>query len=88
MKEQGNQAIASYNIEIAKPKKQSENDEEMSANDYLSKASYYYAQALLIFYYLIPEDEAEEKESNALKISCHLNQSLAFMKLKRYDDCL
>jgi hypothetical protein len=54
----------------------------------LSKASYYYAQALLIFVYLIPETDEEENESNELKISCHLNQSLCFMKQKRYTDCL
>ena len=28
----------------------------------LEKASYYYAKALLIFVYLIPEDEEKEKE--------------------------
>ena len=32
--------------------------------DMLNKASYYYAQALLIFVYLIPEDDKEEKETN------------------------
>ena len=37
------------------------------------KASYYYAQALLIFYYLIPETEAEERESESLKRVCHRN---------------
>ena len=86
MKEQGNAAIASYNSAASGSTAQSE--EKLSADEYLQKASYYYAQALLIFYYLIPENDEEEKESNALKISCHLNQSLAFMKLKRYDECL
>ncbi len=37
------------------------------------KASYYYAQALLIFYYLIPENEEQEKESEGLKRVCHRN---------------
>jgi FK506-binding protein 4/5 len=37
---------------------------------------------------LIPDNDAEEKESNDLKISCHLNQSLCFMKMKRYQECL
>ena len=62
--------------------------EKMTADETLQKASYYYAQALLIFYYLIPDNDQEEKESNELKISCHLNQSLCFMKSKRYQECL
>lgn len=37
------------------------------------KASYYYAQALLTFYYLIPETPSEEIETQALKRLCHRN---------------
>jgi len=70
MKEQGNAAIAEFN---------KSNDKEL-----LNKASYYYAQALLIFVYLIPEDDKQETESSELKVSCHLNQSLCYMKLTRY----
>ena len=87
MKEQGNVAIAEYN----KMQTQGIDKNASSATkpeDMLNKASYYYAQALLIFVYLIPDTDKEEKESNELKISCHLNQSLSYMKLKRYDDCL
>ena len=54
----------------------------------MEKASYYYAQSLLIFYYLIPDNDEEENESQALKMSCHLNQSLCFLKMKRFDDSL
>lgn len=78
MKEQGNQAME----EVAK----TENKEKQDEN--LNKASYYYAQALLIFVYLIPDNDAQEKESNELKISCHLNQSLCYMKLQRFEDSL
>ena len=52
------------------------------------KSSYYYAQALLIFYYLIPDNNEEELESNELKRLCHMNQSLSYMKLKRFKDAL
>lgn len=74
MKEEGNAAMKEYN--------------KTPGDELLNKASYYYAQALLIFVYLIPDDEKEEKETNELKISCHLNQSLCYLKLKRYGDCL
>ena len=85
MKEQGNQAISDFNkvqnglLELPK---------DCKPEDYLQKASYYYAQALLIFVYLIPENELEEKETLELEVSCHLNQSLVFMKMKRYEECL
>lgn len=82
MKEQGNNAIAEFN------KISGTIYQEKKANEWLNKASYYYAQALLIFVYLIPDDDKEEKESNELKVSCHLNQSLCYMKLKRYADSL
>ena len=75
MKEQGNLAMKA----LAASEDQTET---------LEKASYYYAQALLIFYYLIPDNDEQEKESNELKISCHLNQSLCFLKMKRYDDAM
>ena len=39
----------------------------------LQKAVYYYKQALLIFVYLIPENDAEHDESELLKMQCHLN---------------
>ena len=59
-----------------------------ASEEALNKASYYYAQALLIFVYLIPDNDKQETESNELKISCHLNQSLCFLKLKRYENAL
>jgi hypothetical protein len=43
MKEEGNKAFQEYSKE--------------SKTEILEKASYYYAQALLIFYYLIPEND-------------------------------
>lgn len=93
MKEQGNEAIGLYNKvmqnhPVEEPKPAGEDPDPNSPTEILNKASYYYAQALLIFYYLIPDNDEEEKESNLLKISCHLNQSLCYMKLKRYSDCL
>lgn len=44
-------------------------------NDF-QKASYFYAKALLQFYYIIPDNEKEEEEVNPIKLSCHLNQAL------------
>jgi len=102
MKEQGNKAyqafaqapektLAAYRTALEKRQAQKDEksaDDELEEENFLEKASYYYAQALLIFYYLIPETDEEEKDSNELKLSCHLNQSLVFMKLERYDDCL
>ena len=38
--------------------------------DNLQKASYYYQQALLVFYYLIPDSDAETLESDTLKLEC------------------
>ena len=38
--------------------------------DNLQKASYYYQQALLVFYYLIPDTDAETLESDTLKLEC------------------
>ena len=52
------------------------------------KASYYYAQALLIFYYLIPESEEQEKESENLKRICHRNQAMCHLKSKRMRDAM
>jgi FK506-binding protein 4/5 len=83
MKEEGNKAFQAYaKIQPTSP------DDQTKQKEWLDKASYYYAQALLIFYYLIPDTEEQEKESDALKLSCHLNQSLCFLKMKRYSDCL
>jgi tetratricopeptide (TPR) repeat protein len=86
MKEQGN--LAMKQISQPPPPKQEGEEEPESEQTLLEKASYFYAQALLIFYYLIPDDDEQETESNALKMSCHLNQSLCFMKMKRFDDSL
>lgn len=41
-------------------------NEAIKVKDY-KKASYYYAQALLIFYYLIPEGKEEETASEDLR---------------------
>jgi len=52
------------------------------------KAAYFYAKALLQFYYIIPDSEEEEAEVNPVKLSCHLNQALCFYKQGRYDEGL
>ena len=44
-------------------------DEERK--EQLQKSVYYYSQAILVFFYLIPEDEKEEIESDGLKFECH-----------------
>ena len=47
------------------------------------KASFYYAQALLIFYYLIPENDQEERETEGVKRVIHRNQAVCMMKQGR-----
>ena len=47
MKDEGNKAMGEL----------SKNTDQQTQEDVLNKASYYYAQALLIFYYLIPDNE-------------------------------
>ena len=55
MKEQGNLAMK----RLGQAKKTDPQDEDHESDETLmEKASYYYAQALLIFYYLIPENDA------------------------------
>lgn len=49
---------------------------------------YYYTQALLVFFYLIPENEAEEIESDGLKFDCHLQHAEVLRQSKRYLDAL
>ena len=50
------------------------------------KASYFYAKALLQFYYIIPDDDKQAAEVDPVKLSCHLNQAICFYKQKRYDE--
>jgi hypothetical protein len=38
------------------------------AGDDLQKKCYYFAQTLLVFYYLIPETDSEEEETKALEL--------------------
>ena len=47
MKDEGNKAMGEL----------SKNTDSQTQEDLLNKASYYYAQALLIFYYLIPDND-------------------------------
>ena len=49
---------------------------------------YFYTQALLVFYYLIPDNEAEEIESDGLKFDCHLQHAEVLRQSKRYLDAL
>lgn len=49
MKDEGNKAMGELSI--------SKNTDSQAQEDILNKASYYYAQALLIFYYLIPDND-------------------------------
>ena len=68
-------------------------DFKEKGNDYFKeenyeKASYFYAKALLQFYYIIPENDEEENEVNPIKLSCHLNQALWFYKQSRFDEGL
>ena len=64
-----------------------EGNESFKLNHY-DKASYYYAQALLIFYYLIPDTKEQDQEVADLKRVCHRNQAVCFMKLQRMKDAL
>lgn len=68
-------------------------DFKEKGNDYFKeenyeKASYFYAKALLQFYYIIPENDVEEQEVNPIKLTCHLNQALCFYKQNRFDEGL
>ena len=58
--------------------KQAEKGEE--GEEPVQKAVYYYAQALLIFYYLIPDTEVQDLETNTLKLKCHLGQARCLLK--------
>ena len=49
MKDEGYKAMGELSI--------SKNTDSQAQEDILNKASYYYAQALLIFYYLIPDND-------------------------------
>jgi len=53
MKEQGNLAMKQVN----QPQTPKDGEEPESEQTLLEKASYYYAQSLLIFYYLIPDND-------------------------------
>ena len=48
-------------------------EEERSGQ--LQKSVYYYTQAILVFYYLIPDNDTEEIESDGLKFDCHLEHA-------------
>ena len=73
---------------IARIKAMKEEGNKHYKNNELDKASYYYAQALLVFHYLIPDSPEEEKESSELKRTCHLNQSICFFKQSRHKEAL
>lgn len=84
MKEQGNKAMKEFGLAAGK-----DGIEQKEKDEMLQKASYYYKQALLIFVYLIPENDQEHDESELLKMQCHLNQSLVYFKMPlKYDECL
>ncbi len=59
----------SYNEKIERIKTMI-NEAEKSTED-MQKRAYYYAQALLVFYYLIPETEEEDIETKDLELRCH-----------------
>jgi hypothetical protein len=61
-------------MEIVKDFKTKGND-YFNENNY-QKASYFYAKALLQFYYIIPDNDEQENEVNPIKLSCHLNQAI------------
>lgn len=89
MKEQGNKAIQDYNKLTARKIAERTEEQKKEEEDMIQKACYYYKQALLIFVYLIPDNDAEHDESELLKMQCHLNQSLCFFKMPlKYDECL
>ena len=44
------------------------------------KASYFYAKALLQFYYIVPEDDKQDEIVKPLQLSCHINQALCYHK--------
>eukprot|EP00347_Sterkiella_histriomuscorum_P019330 403342060 len=77
-----------YSEKMERVQLMKEQGNEAYKQEDFGKASYYYAQALLIFYYLIPENQEEEVKSNELKRLCHMNQSMTFMKLKRFKEAL
>lgn len=41
-----------------------------------------------MFYYTIPENEAEEREVSELQVAVHSGHARALCTLKRYDECL
>ena len=54
----------------------------------LQKCSYYYSQALLVFYYLIPDNKEQGIESDGLKFKCHLAAAETRRRQKRYLEAL
>lgn len=56
--------------------------------EFLQKASYYFAQALLVFYYLIPEGDQQEEEVSVMKIEVHKCQANVMLKQSRYQESL
>lgn len=50
-------------------------EEAEKSGDELQRRTYYFAQTLLVFYYLIPEDEKEEKEVAHFQLIAHNGQA-------------
>lgn len=63
-------------------------NEASKASDDLQKKAYYFAQSLLVFYYLIPETAEEEHETKQLQLDAHRGQAECLLRLKRYDEAL
>lgn len=64
-----------------------EAEKEVEGED-MQRRTYYYAQALLVFYYLIPESDSEDAEVKKLELRAHRGKAQALLALKRYDEAL
>ena len=54
----------------------------------MEKAAYFYAQALLQFHYIVPDNKEEGDIVDPLYRDCHLNQALVFYKQDRLEEGL
>jgi hypothetical protein len=64
-------ALKQRKQDLLKAKRDGKELDEALNGEYLQKASYYFAQALLVFYYLIPDNDTQEQEVSAIKLECH-----------------
>lgn len=63
-------------------------DEGAKPEESLQKASYYFAQANLVFFYLIPETPEQELEVEQMKAACRVGQTNVYIQQRKYEPAL